>query len=83
MEADEVCEHDVKPSERHTKAYGLYAAVPRPRPQWRWTISRWTSQRPRWGLEIRKRSRLRHSQIRVHAGRHHWTLMAFVEAKRV
>lgn len=74
-----MCEHPNKGF--YDRSGGLYGPVPRPR--WRWTVSRWTSRAPRWGVEIRKRPRLRHSQIRLHLGRRHWTLMAFVEAKRV
>jgi hypothetical protein len=46
------------------------------RVQWRWILSPWRSRKARWGLEVRRRPRRRHSQIRVHLGRHHLTLMA-------
>lgn len=39
-----------------------------------WTICAWRSQRARWGVEIRRRPLIAHSQVRVHLGRRHWTL---------
>lgn len=53
--------------------------------RWKWTVSPWHSARSFWGIEVLRRPRLRHSQIRVHLGRRHLTLHAisFVERQRV
>jgi hypothetical protein len=53
--------------------------LPRPtvRVGWRWRIKPWRSARPSWGLEVLRRPRFKHSQVRLHLGRWHLTLMAF------
>jgi len=40
----------------------------------KWTLRKWHSKRARWGIEVRKRPRLAHSQMRLHLGRCHITL---------
>lgn len=57
------------------------ADVPLSRPStragWRWRVKPWRSKNPTWGIEIKRRQMLKHSQIRVHLGRRHLTLMAY------
>lgn len=46
-----------------------------------WIVSPWIAKRPEWGVEVRRRPQLRHSQIRLALGRRRYTLMNVARGK--